>query len=115
VADQVLVALPGVGTLALTREQFDIALRAGGSLLDGSRAQGAPCTTSNEPRLLDAEQLEQRTGVPSSWWMTQARERRIPFRKIGRRVRFALEEVMACEAFKRQELALASSNTRTRN
>lgn len=99
-ANIVLIPFPGVGTLALTREQFDAALLAG-------RELASPRPVVDEPlpqRLVDAETLEQTTGVPRSWWMAQARERRIPCRKIGRRVRFVLDEVMASEAFRRREL-----------
>lgn len=89
----VLIPFPGVGTPTLTREQFEAALLAGREL-----ASPAPAVAEASPqRLVDAETLEQTTGVPRSWWMAQARERRIPCRKIGRRVRFVLDEVMASD------------------
>jgi hypothetical protein len=110
-ADRVFIAFPGLGALALTREQFEAALNAGRELA-AMPVSGPPPSlppSGNEPDLLDAEQLEEKTGVPKSWWMTQARERRIPFRKIGRRVRFAFDEVLACEAFKRHALSVVNS------
>lgn len=107
-ADLIFLPLPGVGTLAMTREQFDAALNAGRDVVARPAVQAAPAAT-HEPRLLNARELEEATGVPQSWWMAQARERRIPFRKIGRRVRFTLEEVLACEAFKRREIPIVNS------
>src|SRR5215472_6917885 len=38
------------------------------------------------------------TLVEKSWFASAARERRIPFRKLGRYVRFSFQEVMECEA-----------------
>ena len=92
----VIVALPGIGTLQLPKTLFDQ------HLLRESAAQAKEAATSAE--LLDAAQLEQRTGVPATWWMSQARERRIPFHKYGRYVRFDFAEVTQCEAFKRREI-----------
>jgi len=39
--------------------------------------------------------------VEKSWFASAARERRIPFRKLGRYVRFSFQEVMECEAVRR--------------
>ena len=106
--DRVLLPLPGIGTLALTRDQFETALKAGQDLaMCRIPVASGPVVSAGktESELLDAEQLQAKTGIPSSWWMTQARERRIPFRKLGRRVRFAFDEVMACEAYKRRALS----------
>ncbi len=92
----VIVALPGIGTLKLPKELFDQ------HLLRDPSAESNDASTSHE--LLDAAQLELRTGIPASWWMSQARERRIPFHKYGRYVRFDFAEVTRCEAFKRREV-----------
>lgn len=104
-SDQVILAIPGVGTLALTRERFEEALKSGreftAPVSSVAEPVQSPATHTQPSALLDADQLEDLTNIPRTWWMTRARERRIPFRKIGRRVRFVLEEVMACEEFKR--------------
>ncbi|MBB6092348.1 hypothetical protein HNQ60_001194 [Povalibacter uvarum] len=92
----VIVALPGIGTLKLPKKLFDQHLLQESSA--GSTDGPAPA------QLLDAAQLEARTGIPATWWMNQARERRIPFHKYGRYVRFDFAEVMGCEAFKRREV-----------
>lgn len=91
-SDRIVIPLPGLGTLELPREVFEQHL-----IRPADAVPAAPAV-----ELLDADQLEQRTGIPSSWWMTQARERRIPFRKLGRYVRFDLAEVMACAAYRRR-------------
>ena len=99
-ADRVLIPF-GDRLLALTPETFREALEAGATLTPSPRATAA----SDMPaKLLSAEDLEERTGVPASWFATQARERRIPFHKLGRYVRFSFEEVMACEAFRRRAI-----------
>jgi hypothetical protein len=101
-ADTFLVPLPGIGTLALTRPQFEAALNAGRDV--GTPAPGHSLSASDgETRLLDAHQLEEITQVPASWWMAQARAHRIPFRKVGRRVRFVLDEVLSSEEIKRRD------------
>lgn len=99
-ADRVLIPF-GDRLLALTPETFRAALEAGTALTPSSRA-----AASAEPptKLLSADELEERTGIPASWFATQARERRIPFHKLGRYVRFSFEEVMACEAFRRRAI-----------
>jgi hypothetical protein len=99
--DVILLPIPDVGVLALSREQFNAALLA------GREFQGlAPIPSTTAPtattRVVSAEELQSTTGVPASWWMTAARERRIPFRKFGRRVRFNPDEVLCSEAFRRR-------------
>jgi hypothetical protein len=98
-SDLVLIPFPGLGTLTMTREQFDSALSAGSALSPSSTgSQTSPSTGE----LVDANVLETRTGVPASWWMAQARCGRIPFTKIGRRVRFDAHEVLNSSAFLRR-------------
>jgi hypothetical protein len=104
-ADRVLIPLPGIGTLELTAAAYAAALRP----------MTPPEAVSNAHELKSAEELEAATGVPASWFATQARERRIPFRKLGRYVRFDLEEVLACKALQRRaipngELCTGSQN-----
>jgi hypothetical protein len=108
-ADLVLIPFPGLGTLAMTREQFESALAAGSSL--GTVAQSSPGSAAQD-ELVDADNLERRTGVPASWWMARAREGRIPFRKIGRRVRFDAHEVLNSSAFLRRAPSAGSYHTK---
>jgi len=103
--DRVIIPLPGIGTLELSKEVYESALRP----LSGT-SQSDPVGGSATARLLSAEDMEEATGVPASWFATQARERRIPFRKLGRYVRFAFEEVSDCEAFKRRAIPTGQLN-----
>jgi hypothetical protein len=103
VADRVLIPLPGFGTLELPRELFDAHL-----------VRPATAIAPQAAELVDAAQLERRTGVPSSWWMAQARERRVPFRKVGRYVRFDLAEVLTCDTFKRRAIPPGSVGSENR-
>src|SRR5437764_10397055 len=100
-ADRVLVALPDGRWLALAPEAFREALA------EGAQLSVVPATSpaAAAPKLVSAEDMEAATGVPASWFASQARERRIPFRKLGRYVRFNPEEVMACEALQRRAVA----------
>jgi hypothetical protein len=59
---------------------------------------------------MSAEEMESATGVPASWYATQARERRIPFRKIGRYVRFDYSELVSSEAFQRRAIPSGQLN-----
>jgi hypothetical protein len=95
-SDRVLILLPGVGTLALDREVYEAALIP--------IAAPAPSSAAPAPKLLSAEEMEAATSMPASWYETQARERRIPFRKLGRYVRFNFDEVMASDALRRRAI-----------
>ncbi len=89
----VIIPLPGLGTLDLPREVFERYLRSAAAAeagRDGPRL-----------KLHDAAELEEITGVPASWWMTQAREHRLPFRKFGKYVRFDAAEIFSEDTYKR--------------
>jgi hypothetical protein len=92
-SEHVLIPLPGLGTLSLPREVFEQHLVSPSTV---------PAVPSSE--LVDADELQARTGIPATWWMAQARERRVPFRKLGRYVRFDVAEIMSCDAYKRRAL-----------
>jgi hypothetical protein len=86
--DRVLIAANGVW-LSLTVEQFEGARVAAQDFVPAATAT----TVASSAELLTAEQLEQRTSVPASWWETAAREGRVPHRRIGRYTRFLFAEV----------------------
>jgi excisionase family DNA binding protein len=94
VSDRVLIPLPGVGTLALSREAFEVAL------LEGSRAIAAPATATaaNAETLLDAEQLSAKLSIPTTWIEQAARDGRVPCVRAGRWVRFSRAAVEAALA-----------------
>lgn len=87
----------------MQRAEFDAALAAGRAVAISTPPSHADAPQEDH-KLLDATQLEAVTGVPATWWMAAARSRRVPFRKIGRRIRFVLAEVIACEDFKREKI-----------
>jgi hypothetical protein len=97
--------------LVLTPEVFRTALA------EGEQFRSAPVTAAPAavPKLVSAEEMQAATGVPASWFANQARERRIPFRKLGRYVRFNPEEVMACEALQRRAVASGQLCTGSQN
>jgi len=103
-ADTIVLPIAGLGILVMDRAEFEAALSAGRSLVPTEAPKPRARVRRSDAQLLDAEQLEAVTAVPATWWMAAARARRIPFRKIGRRVRFVLEEIIACEELKRREL-----------
>ena len=89
--DRLLIPLPGIGTLALTEEQYRAALE------DGERLKAAPASqgcASDEP-LLEAEQLSAVLCVPVTWIEQKAREGVIPSLEFGRWRRFRRSEVEA--------------------
>lgn len=90
--DMVLIVLPGIGTLQMPIAVYN-------KHLIKPVAESKPKAPTE---ILDADQLETRTGVPASWWMTQARDRRVPFLKFGRYVRFNFDEVIASDVYKRR-------------
>jgi hypothetical protein len=106
--DRVLIALPTGQWLALDRQTFDAALIAGAEYMVPTAP--ATDTAANTGKLVTAETLSELTGVPATWFEAQARERRIPFRKLGRYVRFDFEELMSCDAFKRRAVPAGQMN-----
>ena len=71
-----VIEAPGIGTLVLTTEE----LRSARARALELREAVEPTRTPDPPAdasLVSAEQLQLRTGIPASWWMSQARERRI--------------------------------------
>lgn len=101
--DLVLIPLAPLGTLELPRSVFEQYLRR-------PEAPAAASASSAAPKLLSAEEMEAATSIPASWYATQARERRIPFRKLGRYVRFDFDEVMASEPLQRRAIACGQMN-----
>ncbi len=113
-ADRILIPLPDGRWLALSADSFTEALQAGSALMPATGSVSRPAPS---PTLASAEDMEAATGVPASWFATQARERRIPFVKLGRYVRFNPAEVLASEAMQRRavppgQLCTGSQNRR---
>lgn len=91
----VLIPLAGGDYLALTQAQFAEA-RALGKQLAGD-AQPAASEERAEP-LSTAEQIEELTKIPASWFLEQARKGAVPHVRLGKYVRFRFSEVAPCAA-----------------
>jgi hypothetical protein len=109
VTERVIIPLGAMGVLVLDGETFRAAL-AEGARLTAAATSPAPPPAVASPKLLSAEQMEVATGVPASWFAAQARERRIPCTKIGRYVRFSLDEILVHERFQRRAIAPGQLN-----
>lgn len=98
-----LIATPS-GWAAFDADQLQRALTRGADLMPRTTPAINGMNTSmttDTPALLSATQMEAATGIPRTWFERMARERRIPFRKLGRYTRFVLAEVTQAEAFQR--------------
>lgn len=83
----------GLTWLVLSPEQFREALQRGQEFVGLVEKPGQ--ATFAEDRVLDAEGMEAATGIPATWFLEQARQRRIPHIRAGKYVRFRLSEVLA--------------------
>lgn len=90
-ADRVAIPLPDGRWLALDREVFDAAIEAGAELARPLAAPGAP----TGPRLLTSEQISELLSIPANWFEEAARRDEIPCVRVGKYVRFALDEVLS--------------------
>jgi excisionase family DNA binding protein len=90
-SDMVLIPLPGVGTLALTLEQYREALTTGAEFGAASRTSASPM----DDALLDSGQAAARLGVTPRWLEDMARAGIVPHHKFGRFIRFSVREVAA--------------------
>lgn len=87
--ERVLVAVPGLGLLALAPEVYRQALTEGAEF---SRPSAAEDDLGDEP-VMTAEQLATALSLPTTWIEQAARENRIPCIRAGRWVRFKRSEV----------------------
>ena len=78
--------------LVLTQEQFEEARERGRVLLPATPLM-AKIAAHDE--ILDATGMEQRTAIPGSWWLEQARHNAIPHIRAGKYVRFNFMETLA--------------------
>ncbi len=89
-ADCILIPIPNLGCLALTREEFETALT------EGAKRKGlvAPSISTETPEaLLDADQAGAQLGITSRWLEDSARAGIVPHYKLGRFLRFRVSEI----------------------
>ena len=87
-SDRVLIPLPGLGTLSLTREVYDAALIPNAPI-DTRREQGTA------ESLVSAKALSTALSLPVSCIYEYAKAGRIPSVRVGRHVRFNQSQVLA--------------------
>jgi hypothetical protein len=81
-ADCILIPLPTVGVLALTREHFEMALAEGVRLAGTVNTSPSPPCPSAEA-LLDADQAGAQSGITSRWLEDSARAGIVPTTSLG--------------------------------
>lgn len=80
----------GTRFLVLSSEEVQKALAVGDALA-GSTTTAPEATTD---LVLDVEGMEERTGIPASWWAEAARKGIVPHIRAGKYVRFRLNEAL---------------------
>jgi excisionase family DNA binding protein len=90
-ADRIAIALPDGRWLVLDREQFEAAVAAGVEYAKPAQSE----SVSTGPRLLTSEQLAEQLSVPATWLEEAARRDEIPCVRVGKYVRFDLDEVLS--------------------
>jgi hypothetical protein len=96
----VLIAL-GSEFLLLTFEQFQEALQRGRALVP----QASEPVTRELDEILDADGMAEKTQIPASWFLEQARQYKLPHLRVGKYVRFEVAKVL--------EMLRVSPDTRT--
>ena len=76
--------------LLLSGEQFQEALSRGRMLFP----QADRPSEHGDHEVLDADGMAQATQIPASWFLEQARQKKIPHIRAGKYVRFRLPEVL---------------------
>jgi excisionase family DNA binding protein len=90
-SERVALPLPDGRWLSLDRETFHAALAAGAEFSPPVTASVAP----SGPRLLTSDQLAERLNIPATWLEEAARRDEVPAVRIGKYVRFNLDDVLA--------------------
>jgi excisionase family DNA binding protein len=88
-SDIVIVVLPGVGTLELTREAYEAALRPIGTSVP------APVSPQASEELVTAKALARSLSLPISCLYEYAKTGKIPSTRVGKHVRFNPQLVLA--------------------
>jgi hypothetical protein len=88
-SNSVLIAV-GSEFLLLTLEQFQEALDRGRTLVP----QTSTLAVREVDEILDADGIAERTQIPASWFLEQARQRKLCHLRAGKYVRFCVTDVL---------------------
>ena len=92
-ADRIYIPLPDGRWLALERQAFEVAVNAGAELAAPTTPPMAP---AGSRRLLTSEQLGSQLNIPPTWLEEAARRDELPCVRVGKYLRFDLDEVLTC-------------------
>ena len=90
--NRIVFKVPDGPWLALDQETFDVGVVAGGDLMP----RVVVPTVLAGPRLMTSEQLAAELNVPPTWLEEAARRNEIPSVRVGKYVRFDINEVLTC-------------------
>lgn len=89
-----IVLIPfGAEFLAMTPDNLAKALSVG-RLVTGHTPSHPGTAGPSQETLVDADGMSRLTGVPSSWFLEQARQDKIPHLRVGKYVRFRPADVL---------------------
>jgi len=96
-SDRMVLLHVGDDWLALDPEELRRAFDRGRKLMGpaGSNATSRSEFIGASSRVVDAEGMQAITDVPSTWFLDMARQRRIPYLKFGKYVRFDITSVLS--------------------
>ena len=88
-----LVVSSAIGPIALTNEAIEESKKLMSSLVDPLTTASRSESVSGANRLVDANRMADLFGIDASWFLTRAREGRIPHNRFGKFVRFDPDEI----------------------
>lgn len=102
--DRVLIPLPGIGTLAMSREVFAAALVDGSKAIETQSVHFhlAAATPAGEP-LISAAELAAALSLPKTWIEQRTRRGELPCIRAGRWIRYNRRAVEAALSTKPKE------------
>lgn len=88
-----LILLPlGPYCLALSREEFEKAIKLGSEIVGTVKTETTIADTQD--KLYTADQIAEMTQIPISWFLEQARQGKIPHVRAGKYVRFRMKDLI---------------------
>lgn len=94
-SELIIVVSTPIGTIALTKEELSTARTRAASLLNDPMSTPKDDQVSRPTTLLDARAIAELFDMDPTWFLTRAREDRIPHIQFGKYVRFNPTEIRA--------------------